>query len=159
MLKFIKNIIYNWLFTKFEIFALYHYLVYGEKERLTLSKTCSLNNAIFNVVGGRITIGEYVFFGHNVLLLTGSHDYHQLSSERMAGILEGNDIVVEEGVWIASGAIVIGPSRIGRYSVVAAGAVVKGDVPEYTLVAGVPARVVKSIEAGSNHQDSPDLRR
>ena len=146
MLKFIKTQINDWVFRKFEAFSLHNHLVYGEKERLILPEVYKLNNTLFNVVGGTVSIGERVFFGHNVLVLAGTHNYQHLDLERMNGDLQGNDIVIEEGVWIASGAIVIGPARIGKYSVVAAGAVVKGDVPPYVVVAGVPARVVKHID-------------
>ena len=54
-------------------------------------------------------------------------------------------IVIEDDVWIAVRATVLKGVRIGRGAVVAAGAVVVRDVPPYTLVAGVPARVVKSL--------------
>lgn len=60
---------------------------------------------------------------------------------------EGNDIIVEEGAWIASNVTVLGPCKIGKHSVVAAGAVVKNDVPSYHVVAGVPAKTVKKIES------------
>ncbi|MEY2443252.1 MAG: hypothetical protein QOJ46_2678, partial [bacterium] len=50
-----------------------------------------------------------------------------------------------EGAWIGSGAIVLGPCRIGAHAVVAAGAVVTEDVAPETLVAGVPARTVRSL--------------
>lgn len=58
---------------------------------------------------------------------------------------EGNYIVIEEGAWIASNVTVLGPCKIGKHSVVAAGAVVKGDVPSYHIVAGIPAKIVKKI--------------
>jgi acetyltransferase-like isoleucine patch superfamily enzyme len=48
---------------------------------------------------------------------------------------------------VASGAIVLGPCRVGESAVVAAGAVVTGDVPALAIVAGVPARVVGEVPA------------
>ena len=122
------------------------YLIFGDAQRLNLSRTCVVNNALFNLSSGNIFIGEYVFFGHNVSLITGTHDYNKFGIERMHDFpLAGNDIVIEEGVWLASNVTVIGPCKIGKHSVVAAGAVVKGDVPSYHIVAGVPAKTIKEI--------------
>lgn len=128
--------------------TLNQYLVFGESQRLKLSQTCVVNNALFNLSSGNILIGEYVFFGHNVSLITGTHDYNKFGLERMNDFPnQGNDIVVEEGAWIASNVTIIGPCKIGKHSVVAAGAVVKGDVPNYHVVAGIPAKTVKEIIA------------
>jgi acetyltransferase-like isoleucine patch superfamily enzyme len=55
-------------------------------------------------------------------------------------------IVVEDNAWIGAGAIVCDGVRIGKGAVVGAGAVVVEDVPPHTVVAGVPAKVVKGIE-------------
>lgn len=52
-------------------------------------------------------------------------------------------IVIEDDVWIGHGAIIIAPSNVGRGSIVAAGAVVNREVPPYSIVAGVPAKVIK----------------
>ena len=53
--------------------------------------------------------------------------------------------MIEKGVWIAAGAIIIGGVTVGAHSVVAAGSVVTKDVPANTLVGGNPARVIRSI--------------
>jgi acetyltransferase-like isoleucine patch superfamily enzyme len=126
--------------------VLKQYLVFGNAERLKLASTCVVNNALFNLSSGDIVIGEQVFFGHNVSLITGSHDYNQFGQARMQGVPnQGNDIIVEEGAWIASNVTIIGPCKIGKHSVVAAGSVVKDDVPSYHVVAGIPAKTVKEI--------------
>jgi len=131
---------------RIEQVQLNHYLVYGDPQRLKLSASCVVNNALFNLSSGTICIGEDVFFGHNVSLITGTHDYNKFGKARMYDFpTEGNDIAIEEGVWIASNVTVIGPCKIGKHSVVAAGAVVKGDIPSYQIVAGVPAKIVKAI--------------
>lgn len=126
---------------------LMQHLVFGDPGRLQLSPTCIVNNALFNLSSGSITIGDYVFFGHNVSLLTGTHNYTKFGLERRDGYPQsGNDIVIEEGVWIASNVTVIAPCTIGKHSVVAAGAVVKDNIPNYHVVAGIPAKVVKEIK-------------
>lgn len=121
-------------------------VVVGNPKRLRISPSASVHNAYFNVLSGDIDIGEYVFFGHNVAIITGTHDYRVLGYARMNTVpQEGHDIVIEDGAWIASNSTVIGPCRIGAHSVVAAGAVVVKDVPPLTVVGGVPARFIRSI--------------
>ena len=55
-------------------------------------------------------------------------------------------VIVESGAYIGAGAILLKNTRIGQCSIVAAGAVVHEDVPPYTVVAGVPAKVIKQLD-------------
>ncbi len=123
--------------------VLSHPFVFGPPDRLHVGKDCNIAGVTLNTVSGRITIGDHTFLGHQVSLLTGTHDYSQRNQARLFAIpTEGRDIVIGEGVWIASNSTVLGPCRIGDHAVVAAGAVVTTDVPERTIVAGVPAKPV-----------------
>lgn len=94
---------------------------------------------------GQITIQKDVFFGHDTMLLTGSHDYNKLGEERkLTGII--GSIVIEEGAWVGSRAIVLGKPEgtvIGRNSIIGAGAVVTKSVPPYEMWAGNPAKCIK----------------
>jgi acetyltransferase-like isoleucine patch superfamily enzyme len=119
------------------------YRIYGDPTRLRIADGVVPMNTLFNTVSGTIEIGPEVIFGHNVSLLTGSHDHRLLGAERASGVpSSGRDIVIERGVWIASSATVIGPCRVGAHAVLAAGALARDDVPAYAIVAGVPASVV-----------------
>jgi acetyltransferase-like isoleucine patch superfamily enzyme len=126
---------------------LYRYRVHGLLERLHIDPTAIVNNALFNVSGGEITIGEYVFFGHEVAVLTGTHDVTKFGRERQTTFSRsGRDVVIEEGVWVASRSLVLGPVRIGKHAVVGGGSLVMHDVPPYAVVAGRPAKVLKMID-------------
>ncbi|MGH3788611.1 MAG: acyltransferase [Pseudonocardiaceae bacterium] len=126
---------------------LYRYQLHGSPERLNIDPTAIVNNALFNASGGEITIGEYAFFGHEVAVLTGTHDITKFGRERQLTFpRSGRDVVIEEGVWVASHAMVLGPVRIGKHAVVAAGSLVLEDVAPYTVVAGRPAKVIKKID-------------
>lgn len=123
-----------------------HQLVYGDRAKLHIHPTAVLNNALFNLSSGEITIEEYAFFGHNVSVLTGTHDVTKFDRARQVGVPKaGRDIVIERGVWVSSNALVLGPCRVGKHAVVAAAAVVTEDVPPYAIVAGTPAKVVRMI--------------
>lgn len=91
-----------------------------------------------------ITLEKDVFSGHNVALLTGSHDYRLFGEERKASTLKA-PIHIKEGAWIGSFAIILGGVTIGKHSVIGAGAVVTKDVPDYEVWVGVPARFIKEI--------------
>jgi acetyltransferase-like isoleucine patch superfamily enzyme len=126
---------------------LYRYRVHGRLERLHIDPTAIVNNALFNVSGGDITIGEYAFFGHEVAVLTGTHDITKFGRQRQTAFpRSGRDVVIEEGVWVASHSMVLGPVRIGKDAVVAAGSLVLDEVAPYTVVAGRPAKVIKKID-------------
>jgi acetyltransferase-like isoleucine patch superfamily enzyme len=91
-----------------------------------------------------IIIKENVFFGHHVMLLTPQHDFTLTGLERQKKIT-AKPILIEKDAWISSGAIVLGGVTIGEGAVVAAGAVVNKDVPPFTIVGGVPAKVIRSV--------------
>ncbi|MGI9001845.1 MAG: acyltransferase [Pseudonocardia sp.] len=126
--------------------ALYSYRWHGDRSRLHLPDSAVVNNALFNLSGGTITIGEHVFFGHDVAVLTGTHDIEQFGRARqLAFPRSGRDVVIGEGVWLASHVLVLGPVTIGEHAVVAGGSLVREDVEPYTVVAGRPAKLVKKI--------------
>jgi acetyltransferase-like isoleucine patch superfamily enzyme len=126
--------------------ALYSYRWHGDRSRLHIPDTAVVNNALFNLSGGTITLGEYTFFGHDVAVLTGTHDISLFGRDRQLGFpRSGRDVVIGEGVWLASHVLVLGPVTIGDHAVVAAGSLVRDDVEPYTVVAGRPAKVVKKI--------------
>ena len=63
---------------------------------------------------------------------------------RLQGFKEIQGVTIEDDVWIGRRVIILPGVRVGRGSVLAAGAVVTKDVPDFTIVAGNPAKVVKS---------------
>ena len=90
----------------------------------------------------QVTIERDVFSGHDVMILTGSHDPYVFGPDRKV-TTGGGPVTIREGAWLGTRCIIVGPVTIGRHAVIAAGAVVVADVPDYALVAGVPATVRK----------------
>ncbi len=139
--------------------SLFRPLIYGDPARLHIAATAVVNNALFNLSSGEITLGEHAFFGHNVSVLTGMHDITKFGAERQVAVpASGRDVVIEEGVWVSSNATVVGPCRIGAHAVVGVGSLVLRDVEPYTVVAGNPARVLRVLsrpgQAGAGEADS-----
>lgn len=95
-----------------------------------------------------IRVGDDVWFGQNVFVSDSGHGYQD--PETPIGLqLGAHDAVsIGAGSWVGHGAIILPGARIGRNVVVGAGSVVRGPVPDHTVVAGVPAKVVRRLEPG-----------
>ena len=96
-------------------------------------------------IEGGISIGDGTLIGHRVTLATINHGLppDRRHVHHIAPIVIGRD------VWIGSGAILLPGVHVGDGAVVAAGAVVRADVPARTIVAGVPARIIKKVDQGA----------
>lgn len=97
----------------------------------------------------KIIIGNDVMFGPRVSIFTGDHRY-DIKDRPMVSIkdsekLPENDqpVIFKGDNWIGTGAIILKGVTIGKGAIVAAGALVVSDVPEYSIVGGVPAKVIK----------------
>ncbi len=101
----------------------------------------------YNVIRGQggVTIGDRVYTSPLVQLLAVNHVYQDPSRSFVEQGITAEGIIIEDDVWIGAGAIVTDGVHVGQGAVIAAGAVVTKDVPAHMLVAGVPARVIKSI--------------
>lgn len=110
-------------------------VVSGPACRVSVGARVGLANVAINTLGGTVTIGDHVFFGHDVMLLTGTHDFRVVGQARQAAqVTSGRDIRIESGAWIASRAIIIGPCTIGANAVIGCGAIIDFDVPANTIV-------------------------
>lgn len=95
-------------------------------------------------IQGKVTIGCDVMMAPNVALIAANHNYTRTDIPmNLQGEIE-KEIVIENDVWIGYGAIILPGVNIGQGAVIAAGSVVTKDVPSYSVVAGVPAVVIKN---------------
>ena len=92
---------------------------------------------------GGVDIADLVMIGPNVNIITAGHP---LEPSQRRAYLEARPIVIEKNVWIATAATILGGVTVGENSVVGAGAVVTKDVPANSFVAGVPAKVIRSLK-------------
>ncbi|HOC01231.1 MAG TPA: acyltransferase [Verrucomicrobiota bacterium] len=102
----------------------------------------------FGVPKDKVIIGERVQVGPRVMFETVNHGLTYVPGKGRGGGTK--TIVIEDEVWIGAGVIVTQGVTIGRGAVVAAGAVVTQDVAPRTIVGGVPAKLIRPIEDGTN---------
>jgi acetyltransferase-like isoleucine patch superfamily enzyme len=132
-------------------FLLKQYLVFGPESKLKIkiASTAVVGNALFNTTSGNITIEDDVFFGQNVSCLTGTHDYRKFGQERRLSHVEGRDILIKKGVWVASNATIIGPCTIGENSVIGACCLICKNVPPNTICFSGNSPILREIKQKS----------
>ena len=130
-------------------------------EKSVIESYCCINNAV-----GDVTIGNYtrigihctvigpVCIGNNVNLAQGitvtalNHNFEDTSMRIDEQGISTKPVIISDDVWIGANAVILPGVTIGRHSVVAAGAVVTKDVPDNSLVAGIPAKVIRQLTNG-----------
>ena len=120
---------------------------------ITIGDRCTLGKGIGIVGHERIEIGNDIWTGHYVYITDQNHGYEDVDVPIGTQMWKNVPVSIGSGSWLGHGAIVLPGSRIGRHVVIAAGAVVAGlEVPDNSVVAGVPARVVRRFVPGEGWQ-------
>jgi acetyltransferase-like isoleucine patch superfamily enzyme len=116
------------------------------KAGIKIGKNCLISE--FNVLRGQggITIGDNVYTAPLVQMAAINHVYADPNAAIIQQGITAQGIVIEDDAWIGAGAIILDGVRVGKGAVVAAGAVVTQDVPPHTIVGGVPAKVLRTID-------------
>lgn len=120
-------------------YAMLH--AYGGK--IVLGRECSVNPYSILYGHGGLTIGNYVRIAAHTVIVAANHNFSSTDVPICKQGLSRKGIVIADDVWIGANVTVTDGIKIGQGSVVAAGSVVTQDVPEYTIVGGVPAKVIK----------------
>jgi len=103
-----------------------------------IGQQCFLHSA------GGLTIGRNVGIGPGVKVVTSTHRLDELDRPILHSTIEFVPVVIEDDADIGVGAVLLPGARIGRGAQVGAGAVVSGEVAPYAVVAGVPARPLRT---------------
>ena len=119
---------------------------------------CCINNAVGDVligdntrigihctVIGPVTIGSHVNLAQGITVTALNHNFEDAAKRIDEQGISTKPVVIGDDVWIGANAVILPGVTIGSHAVIAAGAVVTKDVPSHTLVAGVPAKVIKQI--------------
>lgn len=115
---------------------------------LVIGERCVVGTRCSFTAHSSIEIGDAVWFGQDVLVSDASHGYQDPDVPIGEQLGEHQPVSIGSGSWIGHGVVVLPGTRIGRNVVVAAGSVVRGEVPDHAVVAGVPATLVRRFEPG-----------
>ncbi|MGI4787996.1 MAG: acyltransferase [Janthinobacterium lividum] len=114
------------------------------RRNLRIGARCFINSPLFVDTAAPVTLGDCVSIGHHVIIVTTDH---ALGSPLFrAGQLQTLPVTIEDGAWIAASVTLLPGVTIGAGAVVAAGSVVTKDVLPHTLVGGVPAKLIRTLE-------------
>lgn len=119
-------------------------VVFSNPERIEIGDRVRLGSRCHIWAGpaqGKVIIGHDVLFGPEVLVTAATYRYND-GSPVTDQLMNEADVVIGDDVWLATRAVVLPGARIGRGAIVAAGAVVRGEIPDYAIVAGSPAKIV-----------------
>lgn len=100
---------------------------------------------LHNTIIGPVEIGSHVNLAQGITVTALNHNFDDTEKRIDEQGVSTNPVTIEDDVWVGANAVILPGVTIGNHSVVAAGAVVTKDVPPHSLVAGVPAKVIKKI--------------
>lgn len=109
-------------------------------DRIKIGKNVFINSNTLFMARGGITIEDDVQIADNCQLLTNNHDPYEIQ------ILSCKPILIKKGAWIGAGVTIMPGICVGKHSIVGAASAVTHDVPDYSVVVGNPARVIKTLD-------------
>lgn len=109
-------------------------------DKMKLGNNVFINSNCLAMARGGITIEDDVMLAGNVQLLSNNHDEYERQ------IITCEEILIKKGAWLGAGATILAGVTVGKYAIVGAGAIVTKDVPDYAVVIGAPAKVVKTLD-------------
>lgn len=112
----------------------------GKNGILEIGDDCRINGPTISA-NNRVLIGNHCRIAPHVIIM--DDDFHDVNNRQADG--KGGEIIIKDYAWVATRAMVLKGVTIGRRAVVASGAVVTKDVPDYAVVGGVPAKILKYL--------------
>ena len=116
--------------------------VTGFHKNVTIKDNCSFNG--MKILGtAEIVFGNYLHSGQNITIITDNHNYDSDISIPYDKIRIRKPVIIKDFVWLGHGVIIMGGITIGEGVIVAAGSVVTKSIPDYAIVGGNPAKIIK----------------
>jgi acetyltransferase-like isoleucine patch superfamily enzyme len=119
----------------------------GKAPKITIGDRTSIQFYFHCGAAESVTIGQDVLISGRVYISDHDHCFDDPeNSARWSQKLTSKPVVIEDGVWLGEGCVILKGVTIGKRAVVGANAVVTKDVPPFTVVCGVPAKVIRKIK-------------
>jgi acetyltransferase-like isoleucine patch superfamily enzyme len=115
---------------------------YHKNEMIIGQNTWIGQNCFFHSAGG-LRIGSSVGIGPCVKIITSTHDDKDISKPVLNNEIRFGQVIIEDGSDIGIGSIIMPGCKIGTKAIIGAGSVVTGNIPDYAVAAGVPARILR----------------
>lgn len=132
-------------------------------KKAVIEDFCTINNGVgdmligdettvgmSNVLIGPVTIGKNVIIAQNVVISGLNHNYEDVNLPIMRQGVRTSPVVVGDDCWIGANAVITAGRTIGKHCVIAAGAIVTKDIPDFCIAAGNPAKVIKRYDREQN---------
>ena len=113
-------------------------------EGLIIGNNVGISQNCFIQVRGNVEIGSNVMFGPNVSIFSENHGYSSIDIPMIAQESSRSGVQIQDDVWIGTRATILDGVTVGKGSIIAAGAVVNQNIPPYSIVGGVPAKIIRS---------------
>lgn len=127
---------------------------FPELPNLVCGKDTFYNGNIFLKGRGKIEIGSYCAFGDNLRIIAGNNHNYNLAAIQVSfyrshfggpypGAVANKGVKIGSDVWIGDNCTILDGTHIGNGCCIAAGAVVKGEFPDYSIIGGIPGKVIR----------------
>jgi acetyltransferase-like isoleucine patch superfamily enzyme len=126
----------------------------GTDEVITIGARCLIGKGSGIVGHERIAIGDDVFTGHHVYITDANHGYEDPDVPIGRQFAPPRPVTIGAGSWLGHGSIVLPGATVGRHCVIGAGSVVTGEIPDYSVAVGNPARIIRRYVAGVGWVDA-----
>lgn len=116
----------------------------GLGKHITIGDYSSFNPGVLFIGSGEIIIGSYIHTGQNLTIITSNHEYDQGNEiPYSSGRTIDKKVIINDFVWIGHNVTILQGDTIGEGAIVGAGSIVTKDVPDYGIVGGIPAKLLK----------------
>lgn len=120
------------------------YLVDEKYGKIIIGNNCYIGYGFSAISGGDILLGDYILIASDVTIVSHNHGMNPEGNvSYMHQELGAENVTIGDGCWIGEKVQIMPGVSVGKKSIIAAGAIVTRDIPDYSIVAGVPAKVIK----------------
>ena len=122
-------------------------------QNVRIGKSVYIMNGVLLMSSGGIIIEDYSLIAAHAKIISNDHDPY------FRPIITCQPVIIREGAWIGAGAAIMKGVTVGKYAIVGANSVVTKDVPDYAVVVGVPAKVIKYLDPAQFSTRDKSLKR